>query len=402
MAGKSPVKEVLKKPLNSAEASRRFLLRKNLVLFGAGLAILGILAFVLWSFFEIVPVDKYIDPSREAKINEYLALDRWLTGTGHPVRVKDYGNLEALEEAPEGTIVIQSALFDWTDEAAEYLLSWIEKGGSLILCLDYSWEWNEDEIQGMFLSNLGFKRGERPDDLSYYYDTAEPSYGGSILLAPHEDEDALILRDYNGLVRLVRLSRGRGNVTVTGKPRFMTSGELRKEQNARLSWYLLAGSPKPEGFTPGIFFIRGREKIQGIVGRLFQRGNFSALIVSGLALLVFGLWSVIPVFGIVKGDDERPGRLLNERFLAEGRFLKRYGALESYRVVYAYEIRRRLVKKEGLKGENEILRSASDIWVEASGRRDTATVLEALSPGPRGDRDFVKSISILKTILERL
>ncbi|MDR2618018.1 MAG: DUF4350 domain-containing protein [Treponema sp.] len=377
-------------------------MRKHLVWFGAGLAILGVIAFVLWSLFEIVPVDTYIDPSREARINEYLALDRWLAGAGRPVRVKDYGNLEALKAASEGTIVIQSALFDWTGEAAEYLLAWIEKGGSLILCLDYSWEWDEDEIQGMFLSNLGFKRGEWPDDLSYYYDAAEPSYGGSIILAPPEDESALALRDYNGLVRLVRLSRGRGNVTVTGEPRFMTSGALRKEQNARLSWRLLAGSPEPEGFSPGIFFIRGRERIQGLVGRLFQRGNFSALIVSGLALLVIGLWSVIPVFGILKGDDERPGRLLNERFLAEGRFLKRYGALESYRAVYAHEIRRRLAKKEGLRGENEMLRSASDIWAGASGRRDAATVLEALSPGRLGNRDFVKSIGILKTILERL
>ncbi|MDR1566517.1 MAG: hypothetical protein LBS48_04435 [Treponema sp.] len=373
-------------------------MRKYLAWFGAGLAILGVLAFVLWSLFEIVPVDTYIDPSREARINEYLALDRWLAGAGHPVRVRDYGDLAALKAASEGTIVIQSALFDWTAEAAEYLLSWIEEGGSLILCLDYSWEWDEDEVQGMFLSNLGFKRGERPDDLSYYYDDAEPSYG-SIIIAPPEDEGALALRDYNGLVRLARFSRARGNVTVTGEPRFMTSGALRKEQNARLSWYLLAGSREP-GSDTGIFFIRGRERIQGFVGRLFERGNFFALIVSGLALLVTGLWSVIPVFGIVKGDDEHPGRLLNERFLAEGRFLKRCGALESYRAVYVQEIRRRLGKKEGLKGDDEIRRRAAEIWKVASGRRDAVAALEALSPGPQ--RGFAKSIGILKTILERL
>ena len=301
-------------------------------------------------------------------------------------------------------MVIQSALFDWTWEAAEYLRSWIEKGGSLVLCLDYSWEWNEDEIQGKFLADLGFGQGERPDEPEYYYDPAEPAYESNIIIDPPAEGEPLILTDYNGLVRVVRRSLGRGRIAVCGKPRFMTSQALREEQNARLAWYLLTGDPpEAEGvFNPGIFFIRGREKVQGLVGRLFRQGNFTVLIISGLGFLFVGVWSGIPGFGVVRGDDAYPGRPLRERFLAEGRFLKRWGALDSFRAAYWREIARRLKKRESPNNEEEIFRRALEIWEKAAGQRDLAAARTALSPGRLKDRAFTKSIIILKTIVEGL
>jgi hypothetical protein len=378
--------------------------RKNLLRFGLGLAVPVLLALIIRSLFEVVPAVKYLEPSREARINEYLALDRWLAVTGHPVRIGDSGDLASLKAAPEGTVVIQSALFDWTGEAAEYLRSWIEKGGSLVLCLDYSWEWDEDRIQGKFLAGLGFGQGERPDGMEYYYDPAEPAYESNIIIDPPAEGEPLILTDYNGLVRVARRSLGRGRIAVSGKPRFMTSQALREEQNARLAWYLLAGDPpEPEGvFNPGIFFIRGREKVQGLVGRLFRQGNFTVLIISGLVFLFVGFWSVIPGFGVARGDDVYPGRPLRERFLAEGRFLKRWGALDSFRAAYLREIARRLKKREGPNSEEEILRRALEIWEKAAGQRDLAAARTALSPGRLKDRAFTKSIIILKTIVEGL
>jgi hypothetical protein len=202
---------------------------------------------------------------------------------------------------------------------------------------------------------------------------------------------------YDGLVRLVQQKKGMGKITVIGYPRFMTSTELGMEQNARLSWYLLTGSENSE-----IFFIRGRQQAEGLVGRLFQRGNFSALIISGLVLIIIGLWTAIPVFGVVRKGEEKPGKPLGERFLAEGRFLKRFGALESYRAAYVREIKRKLLRKGSLKYESEIIPKSAEIWKEASGSGDHEEVERAMSPSRQKDKEFSKMIVILKTILERI
>jgi hypothetical protein len=110
----------------------------------------------------------------------------------------------------------------------------------------------------------------------------------------------------------------------------------------------------------------------------------------------------VPLFGVVKSGDERPGRPLRERFLAEGMFLKSYGALDSARAVYVGEIRRRLLRKEGIDDENKLLRRSGELWAAATGRRDNAAVEEAMSPSRKRPGDFPKMIVILKTILERL
>jgi hypothetical protein len=111
---------------------------------------------------------------------------------------------------------------------------------------------------------------------------------------------------------------------------------------------------------------------------------------------------VIPFFGPVRENSERPGKSLKERFLAEGRFLKGYGALELYRAAYIREIKRRLARKEGLTAETEILSRAGELWEKSAPRRDKRITAKALYGEPFGPRDFGKIITILKTILERI
>jgi hypothetical protein len=350
-------------------------MRKKILWFALGLAILGLGVWICYTFFEIVEDEEIVFPSREARINEYLALDRWLNRTGHPARVENTGDLKKLKAAREGTILIQADLFEWDEETPSYLESWVSDGGFLILCLGPYENWDNEEILGSFLESLGLEEGERTRG-EYHYDPDEPSYGRNVFMEP-EKEGALVLKDYYDKIRLVQLPWGKGKITVTGLPYFMTSSGLEMEQNARLSWYLLTGNEDKNG----VYFIRGRREINGLFGQLFQRGNFFFIIVSGIVLIAAGFWAVIPVFGVVKENDERSGKALAERFLAEGRFLKSFGALDSYRDVYVKEIRRRLLRKENLRDEDEIENRIREAYPV---------------------KDFKKSIVILKTILERL
>jgi hypothetical protein len=219
-----------------------------------------------------------------------------------------------------------------------------------------------------------------------------PFFGRNIRFKAPKEAVTLILKDENDAIRLVQLSRGRGKITVTGRPRFMTSSQLKEEPNARLSWYLLAGTD--------ILFIRGERRGQSIMGRIFQLGNFKVVVISAIILIIIGFWSLIPRFGVVKGNDERKGKTLVERFRAEGEFFKRFGALDVYQTKYFREIRRRLMKKENLSDE-EVLPKAVEL-LKPGNYEEMREIEQVMLYYPKNKNDFLKSVVIHKTILERL
>jgi hypothetical protein len=382
-------------------------MRKYLAGFGAGLVVLGIIAYICWSVFEVYDVDEWVPPIPEARFNSYLALDRWLTQTGHPVRLADSGDYETLAAAGEQTIFIQASLFAWSSGAVDFLFSWVERGGILVLSLDRGWILEEEEYLAEFLEGLGIGVINSSESRSYRCHSAEPDLDRSLVLeVPAENQDALGMKDSGGFIRLVRIRRGEGKAIVTGGVWFMNNYNLKKLPNARLAWNLLAESSGSPAGEPGVFFIRDfRNRRRGkadLFGRLFERGNFFAILFSGALLIVLGFWAAWSVFGVVREDDARPGKSLRERFLAEAGFLKRFGALDSYLAAYRSEIRRKLLKREGLKDENEIILLSASLLEEA-GREDTIeAVRRAFSPSPVRVKDFRKTVILLKSILERL
>ena len=371
--------------------------RNFLIGFAVTVAVLALIVFILSRFLEIYPTTEFSDPSREARINNYLALDRWLESMGHPVRVVQSGDLALVSQAGEKRIFMQSSLFQWTDDAVEYLVRWVEEGGHLFLVQDNFRGW-DDELPSPLLEKveIGIKR----ESSSYYFDPESPNYDASISFEFPEGEGALLLKDRNGIVKLVQLQLGKGKLTVTGRPFFLQNWRIGDAPNARLAWALLASDSAAQA-APGWLFIRGATRVSGLVGSLFRHGNFAVLIVSALVLLVVGFWAVIPRFGLVRGDDERPGKPLRERFLAEGRFLKRYDALGSYRDIYVREIKRRLARKEGLRTNDEIIRYFQGDRGLGIEDRDQLFA-RALRREPFTYREFPKMIIILMNILERI
>ena len=319
-----------------------------------------LLFFTFRFFFVISPSTTRLPPSREARTNEYLALDRWLKGMGIPVRVESYGDLSTISRAKEKNIYIQASLFDWTDEAVEYLASWIEDGGNLIL--DEGWFYYEPE---MLLEEFGIQ----------YQD---------------------------GFTDFAEVKRGEGKIVALKDSDFMRSSSLDDESNIRLAWTLFASEPYP--LESGWLFIRGKAKVRGLLGTIFQQGNFTVLLVSVLVLLVVCFWAEIPGFGLVKWENEKPSRPLKERFLAEGRFLKRYGALDFYSRVYIREIKRRLAFREGINGDEESLKRILEIY---EGRQEKPEkekagnlIVKAFRKEPFSFREFPDLINVFRNILK--
>jgi hypothetical protein len=403
---------------------------KNALLFLGAAVFLVLLALSLWNAVEIYPRPRFFPPSREARINDFLALDRWLKDTGHPVRLSPWGGAEDFESLREGTVFILSSNFDWQgEETAEAIRSWVEAGGNLVVSLEPGWEWEED-LEAIL---EGFGLTQKTDDDDDYAPAGD--FGGPLFdsrvafkrpavlsetppgmprgITPEIPPDILVLEDGKGLVRVLGLPLGRGRLTVMGRPFCMYSDNLGRRQNAALAWRLLAGwesSPSglgaagPDTDAVGVLFYRGEKPTAGgFFGAIFSRGNWPPLLASVCLILIVGFWMIIPVFGILRGDDEVSGRPLQERFLAEGLFLKRYGALDSFRAMYLREIKRRLMKREIIRNEDEFRERMTALWKEQGGAPETGVfaVGKTLSPLGRA-KAFRESVLIFTSILERL
>ncbi|MDR2050034.1 MAG: DUF4350 domain-containing protein [Treponema sp.] len=352
-------------------------MKKNLIIFFVVVGVLAVIGVLCYTYLEIVDAVRWEDPSREARNNPYLALERWLSGRGIPVRTLSDAAVDTVLEAPEKTVFISASCFDWTEESEESyrLTSWVKAGGDLVISIDtYSADWRLSE----YLETLGVAEydeyaeenagedaeenaddelpaGEPPDESLLVDRDTLPSldYGTEfVVTGKRGDVDKIsVIRSYryhsSGTVRftddsagralLVRLEMGSGSITITGDAYFLRNGALREEPNANLAGALFLENPA----ETGVLFIRGGRMEKHLFGSLAEKGNTTAIFVSAAALVVIGFWMVIPLFGRAKPVSALPGKPLRERFLTEGRFLFTYNGLDKYLSAYEAELERR-------------------------------------------------------------
>jgi hypothetical protein len=418
-------------------------MRRRVLIFSISAAFVAILVLIAATQLEIYSRTKRLPPSREAEENIYFVLDKWLEKTGRSVRVQDWGNIYTIIEAEEKTAFVQASLFGWYEEDWTELLEWVEAGGVLLVSLDDRWYEEEENAYEEFLAMLGIWR-DRSDpykdvpapregmeprpafdrNVAFIVDElgvleAEQDTNGRVDAAGRIAPSMQVMTGNDEKIRLVSLAWDQGRITVMGRPLFMRSQNLKSPENAGLTWNLF----KNDAFAPqktyrsetsesnknaGVLFIRGDKPRESLFGKLFERGDFTYLIISGLLLIGIGLWMVLPGFGFPLPENETPLKPIRERFLAEAGFLKKYHALDMYRFSYIQEIKRRLFRREGFIQEEDIALRIVNICGDKPGTGDSATmdierIKEALTMNKKyRGKEFVNDIITLKTILERL
>jgi hypothetical protein len=435
---------------------------KNRIVFCVVLILLCALGFVCYTYFAIVDTTVWERPSRAARENRYLALERWLAAQGRPVRVLFRGSLDTLFESSESTVFVEGSVFEWRGSDSEdgdpeaedddgddsgpetekpqgtipRLTAWVRAGGRLVISIDtYEADWR----LAKYLSSLGV----REYDIVREYDEDEddeesttPAETSSAENSPEDTgqadgasgvetektaEDPRLIVDADLLPRLdskefkitglgggvdavrvingskyvypdkarilpeaivfVSLEMGKGSITVTGDVPFLYNANLRKKSNAELAGALFLNDPG------GVLLIRNAENEKHLFGSLADRGNPFALLVSAIVLAAAGFWMVIPLFGRFRPVPARPGKPLRERFLAEGRFLLKYGALDKYLSVYEAELeQRRRIRGTGTVTPGKTAMAAMSMNEDAAAKQAAVTTGKKLSL-----RDFIKS-----------
>ncbi|MDR0878758.1 MAG: hypothetical protein LBN21_11950 [Treponema sp.] len=358
-------------------------MRKYVIISGIAAAVLLLIGFFVYKNFEIYPRKVPVGPARSVTVNNYYALEKWLAKTGHPVRVEKQGTPGSIVSGTKKAVVIQSSVFDWKN-AAEILTPWIEAGGFLVVSVDDYFD--DDEGPAAFLETLGlrYENYNGPDDESAapLSEDLSPDFDRNIYFTYTGAVPAVIMEDPAGIIRLVKITAGKGAVTVIGSPVFMYNDYLEeRELNARLSWDLTGAAAGDE--DPGVLFIHGKRTVKSLFGKLAERGNILPPGLSVLILIVAGFWMVLPSFGLLFREREQSLRPIRERFLAETHFLKKYRALETYLEIYLREIK---AKGQGRKPEGE-LAAIENVLKKGKGLRYN---------------DLVRSLKICQTIMERL
>jgi hypothetical protein len=374
----------------------------------AAAAVLGIIAYTK---LEIYPLKKTVEVSREARANDFLALERWLNANGRPVRKIPGGSSADITGTPEKTVFIQSSVFNWDDSDMDSLVSWINGGGNLVVSLDHT-PWGEGPPVS-FLLGFGVYVEAYPfeDEETSGGENANASgvtdAGGEIqrgkdffpvfdyrlrfkILSPeektaHDAERPETFTDHNGNIKLVNVPAEEGRLTVFGYPDFMVNDNLRSEINARLAWSLFE-----EG---SVLFIRGRRIVKSFFGKFAERGDFVPLCVSLAVLVVAGFWMVIPVFGLVRGGEKSRARPIQERFRAEIRLFKKYRSLSIYLDPYLRELRRKIPAGNLPAGNSPAGETESEIQ----------RIESALKSGKKmSNREIIRDLLILEKTMERL
>jgi hypothetical protein len=365
--------------------------RQSLMVFFVILGVLFLAGILCYTQLEIVPDTVWEAPSREARTNQYLALERWLVQLGYGVRAVSVGSVETVLQGPEKTVYIENSQFNWADK--DQLIPWLFGGGRLIVSLNASsdgrlaefmetlggiqeihrWMYTDDEEQ---VDDTGEDDGEEKNggDKEDQYAITKiqpqenpPSFSwatrfkvnrqniqndsglgdseqGDLCLGDSGLGDrVLVMGDEYGAIKLVKVELGKGWAVFTGEANFLYNFYLDHSENANLAGELFFAQGnqevlQPAGTGAGILFIRMMSGKRHLLGNLAERGNPLALAVSLTLLVITGFWMAVPVFGRFRPEPERPGKPLRERFLAEGRFLAKYHALGKYIDVYKKEL----------------------------------------------------------------
>ena len=313
------------------------------------------IGFILWNTFEIYPNNWPTPPSAEAASNDFLALYRWLNANNVSYDTIYSGNMDILHESMTKNVFIQGSRFDLSGSAVDYIINWISLGGHLFLSMDS----NRENFYKPLLLELGITYTyEHNYDFIFYSENNFPLLDSTVnflVIAP--DNEALEIKDPQNNTRLVQLKYGLGSITVTGNTWFLTNWNLGEQANSNLAWYIFMH----ENIGEPWLFIRG-DDTQGresIFGSLFSQGNFPALLLSAIVLLIAGFWAVIPLFGTLKKEGTSD-KNIRERFLAEGRFLKNHKALNYYSEKYIREIKRKLTLNSSNNLQEEQIKISID------------------------------------------
>lgn len=386
------------------------MMRRNLtwwVLAGVTAMVLGTVWFL--NTFERVPTTRWEEMGREARRNNYLALERFIVAMGRPVRA--VSDARQLDKPPPGGVLIldRERRRQLPPERAAALMRWVAEGGYLIVAAE------EDKTEDPVLRRLGVswfdpphkhdaegeedvkkqaeKAAKLPKTIRVLIPGAAPLnlersvpglVGGKLKPAWQADAEA-------GQAQVLHYAWGKGQITVFDCFCAFSNKQIGENDHAAIVWGLLSAY-RPKGPV----WLAARLAVPSLWEWLAQSAWMP--LVSGALLVLLWLWRIVPRFGGLRSLPEPERRGLVEHLAAVGRGVWRAGGLSHWLNL----VRQALLKRISLRHPHVLQLPAAEraaALARISGL-STARVHQALegrgTDSPRAFSDTVRAIQQLQ------
>lgn len=270
----------------------------------------------VWFYFnfERVTEQEYVGLQGEALRNPLLAATRLIERMGRKTRqVRSFAELDRL--APGGTLILARGRAGLTQAQAARLLSWVERGGLLIV------EPEPYQSRDLILDALKLRRRQLrlrpPPSPSEIRLTGAPAplrvrFDNRQDLVDVERRAALALDDHWSVL-LLEYRQGGGRIIVLNGLSFLHNLAIGRNDHAEFAWRLVQWNPA----APEVV-VASRLAPPSLVRWLLENA-WQALAIAG-ALLALWLWSVVPRFGPLQPDPLPQRRRLLDHLRASGLF----------------------------------------------------------------------------------
>jgi hypothetical protein len=305
-----------------------------IVVISASLAIAVIVGIFAYNYLELYEKPTRKNPSELAQNNHYLAMDRWLEASGHPVRVMKSGDCDDITEATEDVVIVFLSSFDLS--GYETLIESIQNGKKITIYTDVI---NDDLIYDFADAVLEMIRAEAEEEIIEIIEeevVEGAEEGEEVIVEEIVEEDDY--DDYDDYPDFYFVSLGDGILNITDSLYYMQNNNLEDGENAEEAW---SYSGALDTDHAGILIFRNADAAAGKMpkpkkaGATFwqlaqETGAAIPIVISMLALIIFGFWMCLAPFGKAKPDHALHGKSIRERFLAEARFYQKHGLLNAY------------------------------------------------------------------------
>lgn len=271
--------------------------------------------FVLWFTrnYAIVTDEVWTGMRAEALSNPLLAARMLLQRMGS--KVEQSQDLERLSRFPASGTLFLADRSDVTPPLAHALHEWVRHGGHLVIAAEHTLP------RDPLLQELGVTvQAARKDFSPPQAQEIELPDGSRVQAAIPRSPTLYVERERadwwyesNSALLILRLTEGRGHVTVMSSFAPFSNRAIGRHQHADLLWHLASQN----GAGSQVWLVR-RLQTQSLPGWLAENA-LPALIALGI-LLTMALWHVMPRFGPLVPNVAPDRRSLNEHLAAMGRF----------------------------------------------------------------------------------
>lgn len=363
--------------------------------------------------FDRVPVTEREPPQAEARRNRYLALERFLARVQRPVTT--FSDAKAIDLLPSGGTLIldRNRSRQLNAPRVERLFQWVESGGYLIAGaepegindpvlkhLAVRWQ-GGDERERLPEDGVAAEREESqeqpravrspvvPVQIPGTGRTLKIRHFGKGLQATGRSPEWHADSGQRGAV-LLHYAYGKGRITLVAHLHMIADNwRIGEEDHAELIVSLL------ERYGPaGEVMLATRLAVPALGEWLMESAWMVVLAV--ISLLVAWLWRIVPRFGGIETEHERPRRSLSEHLAAVGRFVWRSGGIEHWlgalRAVVLGRVARRHPRVAAMSPVDQALALAQIT------RLSREEVRFALFGRVRNGREFLAAVSALQAI----